>query len=223
MGGGKLLNHGDYSPFVCNRVTVCGTLPSLCSWLSCTDVTCSWLPCLGWWSPARCSSLGLWLATGLTAIPGTKVHVMVSLWFQKLHRSSVNRPPGASVSSWVMYSFFLLLVAHASLFIQNISVTVCSIVLMLVFLYKQRIEQIWDGWLTVSTPFPNGHVSSLVSSHWPVNNVEMHSSSCRCSLYPVCLLFLLLSLWLLCCHSNMLHRKTYTRWFVIRWWSSWQM
>lgn len=21
----------------------------------------------------------------------------------------------------------------------------------------------------------------------------------------------------LCCHSNMLHHKTYTRWFVIRW------
>ncbi|XP_056300686.1 solute carrier family 40 member 1 [Pseudoliparis swirei] len=40
-------------------------------------------------------------------------------------------------------------VAHASLFIQNISVTVCSFVLMLVFSYKQRIEQIWDGWLTV--------------------------------------------------------------------------
>ncbi|XP_013864189.1 solute carrier family 40 member 1 isoform X2 [Austrofundulus limnaeus] len=40
-------------------------------------------------------------------------------------------------------------VAHASLFIQNISVTVCSIVLMLVFSYKQRIEEIWDGWLTV--------------------------------------------------------------------------
>uniref|UniRef100_A0A672GFV5 Solute carrier family 40 member n=1 Tax=Salarias fasciatus TaxID=181472 RepID=A0A672GFV5_SALFA len=40
-------------------------------------------------------------------------------------------------------------VAHASLFIQNISVTVCSIVLMLVFSYKQKIEQIWDGWLTV--------------------------------------------------------------------------
>lgn len=159
-GGGKTLS-GDYSTFVCNRVTVCGTLPSLCSWLSCTDVTCSWLPCLGWWLPARCSSLGLWLATGLTAIPGTKVHVMVSLWFQKLHSTSVNRSLGASVSSWVMYSFFLLLVAHASLFIQNISVTVCSIVLMLVFLYKQRIEQIWDGWLTVSTPFPNGHVSSL--------------------------------------------------------------
>uniref|UniRef100_A0A8C6KG79 Solute carrier family 40 member n=1 Tax=Nothobranchius furzeri TaxID=105023 RepID=A0A8C6KG79_NOTFU len=40
-------------------------------------------------------------------------------------------------------------VAHASLFIQNISVTICSIVLMLVFSYKQRIEEIWDGWLTV--------------------------------------------------------------------------
>ncbi|KAM8826168.1 ferroportin [Synchiropus picturatus] len=40
-------------------------------------------------------------------------------------------------------------VAHASLFIQNISVTVCSIVLMLVFSYKQRIEHVWDGWLTV--------------------------------------------------------------------------
>ncbi|CAL8248794.1 unnamed protein product [Lota lota] len=40
-------------------------------------------------------------------------------------------------------------VAHASLFIQNVSVTVCSIVLMLVFSYKQWIEQIWDGWLTV--------------------------------------------------------------------------
>lgn len=58
-----------------------------------------------------------------------------------------------------MCDFFLLLVAHASLFIQNISVTVCSIVLMLVFLYKQRIEQIWDGWLTVSTRFiPYYHV-----------------------------------------------------------------
>ncbi|KAK7886270.1 hypothetical protein WMY93_025891 [Mugilogobius chulae] len=40
-------------------------------------------------------------------------------------------------------------VAHASLFIQNISVTICSIVLMLVFSYKSWIEQIWDGWLTV--------------------------------------------------------------------------
>uniref|UniRef100_A0A3Q2E446 Solute carrier family 40 member n=1 Tax=Cyprinodon variegatus TaxID=28743 RepID=A0A3Q2E446_CYPVA len=40
-------------------------------------------------------------------------------------------------------------VAHASLFLQNTSVTVCSIVLMLVFLYKERIEQIWDGWFTV--------------------------------------------------------------------------
>ncbi|XP_021172140.2 solute carrier family 40 member 1 isoform X2 [Fundulus heteroclitus] len=40
-------------------------------------------------------------------------------------------------------------VAHASLFIQNTSVTVCSIVLMLVFSYKERIEQIWDGWFTV--------------------------------------------------------------------------
>uniref|UniRef100_A0A8C1JRL4 Solute carrier family 40 member n=1 Tax=Cyprinus carpio TaxID=7962 RepID=A0A8C1JRL4_CYPCA len=41
-------------------------------------------------------------------------------------------------------------VAHASLFIQNISVTVCSIVLMLVFSYKKWIEEIWDGWLTVT-------------------------------------------------------------------------
>ncbi|KAM9487749.1 ferroportin [Clarias gariepinus] len=40
-------------------------------------------------------------------------------------------------------------VAHASLFIQNISVTICSIVLMLVFSYKKWIEQVWYGWLTV--------------------------------------------------------------------------
>ncbi|KAA0703062.1 Solute carrier family 40 member 1 [Triplophysa tibetana] len=40
-------------------------------------------------------------------------------------------------------------VAHLSLFIQNVSVTICSIVLMLVFSYKKRIEEIWDGWLTV--------------------------------------------------------------------------
>ncbi|XP_052000223.1 solute carrier family 40 member 1-like [Xyrauchen texanus] len=40
-------------------------------------------------------------------------------------------------------------VAHASLFIQNISVTVCSIVLMFVFTYKKWVEEIWDGWLTV--------------------------------------------------------------------------
>ncbi|KAM3927992.1 ferroportin-like [Leptodactylus fuscus] len=40
-------------------------------------------------------------------------------------------------------------VAHASLFIQNSSVTACCIVLMLVFSYKNEIEQIWHGWLTV--------------------------------------------------------------------------
>ncbi|XP_078518942.1 ferroportin-like [Lissotriton helveticus] len=40
-------------------------------------------------------------------------------------------------------------VAHASLFIQNSSVTACCIVLMLVFSYKSEIEQIWQGWLTV--------------------------------------------------------------------------
>jgi len=65
-------------------------------------------------------------------------------------------------------------VAHASLFIQNISVTVCSIVLMLVFSYKKWIEEIWDGWLTVSPsyigtpkcviiicPFRSNHVFSI--------------------------------------------------------------
>ncbi|XP_040289944.1 solute carrier family 40 member 1-like [Bufo bufo] len=40
-------------------------------------------------------------------------------------------------------------VAHASLFIQNSSVTACCIVLMLVFSYKNEIEQIWHGWLTI--------------------------------------------------------------------------
>ncbi|XP_072009895.1 ferroportin-like isoform X2 [Engystomops pustulosus] len=40
-------------------------------------------------------------------------------------------------------------VAHASLFIQNSSVTACCIVLMLVFTYKNEIEQIWHGWFTV--------------------------------------------------------------------------
>uniref|UniRef100_A0A8C5M3L5 Solute carrier family 40 member n=1 Tax=Leptobrachium leishanense TaxID=445787 RepID=A0A8C5M3L5_9ANUR len=40
-------------------------------------------------------------------------------------------------------------VAHASLFIQNSSVTACCIVLMLVFSYKNEIEEIWHGWLTV--------------------------------------------------------------------------
>ncbi|XP_066441521.1 solute carrier family 40 member 1-like [Eleutherodactylus coqui] len=40
-------------------------------------------------------------------------------------------------------------VAHASLFIQNSSVTACCVVLMLVFSYKNEIEQIWHGWLTV--------------------------------------------------------------------------
>lgn len=64
-------------------------------------------------------------------------------------------PTTAAFDGFGMDCFCLLLVAHASLFIQNISVTVCSIVLMLVFLYKQRIEQIWDGWLTVSTLFPS--------------------------------------------------------------------
>ncbi|XP_041844376.1 solute carrier family 40 member 1 [Melanotaenia boesemani] len=55
---------------------------------------------------------------------------------------------GALIGDWVDRNPRIK-VAHASLFIQNTSVTVCSIVLMLVFSYKQRIEQIWDGWLTV--------------------------------------------------------------------------
>ncbi|KAM4874037.1 ferroportin-like [Thomomys bottae] len=40
-------------------------------------------------------------------------------------------------------------VAHASLFIQNASVTACCVVLMLVFSYRREMEQIWNGWLTV--------------------------------------------------------------------------
>ncbi|TSK34716.1 Sodium-dependent neutral amino acid transporter B(0)AT3 [Bagarius yarrelli] len=40
-------------------------------------------------------------------------------------------------------------VAHAALFIQNISVTICSVVLMVIFSYKKWITQIWGGWLTV--------------------------------------------------------------------------
>lgn len=70
-----------------------------------------------------------------------------------IHNGSITGSHNYTFGLFGMCYFFLLLVAHASLFIQNISVTVCSIVLMLVFLYKQRIEQIWDGWLTVSTHF----------------------------------------------------------------------
>lgn len=54
------------------------------------------------------------------------------------------------ILSIIISSLSLSTVAHASLFIQNISVTICSIVLMLVFSYKKWIEEIWDGWLTVS-------------------------------------------------------------------------
>ncbi|XP_074841595.1 ferroportin-like [Carettochelys insculpta] len=40
-------------------------------------------------------------------------------------------------------------VAHASVFIQNSSVTACCVVLMFVFSYKTEMEQMWHGWLTV--------------------------------------------------------------------------
>lgn len=80
---------------------------------------------------------------------------------------------------WVLSIFFSLssvLVAHASLFIQNISVTVCSIVLMLVFLYKQRIEQIWDGWLTVSTRSTSDHLTTAWLCRWYNENRTDESS-----------------------------------------------
>ncbi|KAM5271798.1 ferroportin-like [Ctenodactylus gundi] len=41
-------------------------------------------------------------------------------------------------------------VAHASLFIQNASVTACCMVLMLVFSYQREMEQMWHGWFTVA-------------------------------------------------------------------------
>ncbi|KAM8982656.1 ferroportin-like isoform 2-T2 [Sarcophilus harrisii] len=41
-------------------------------------------------------------------------------------------------------------VAHASLFLQNSSVTACCVVLMLVFSYKSEIEGVWQGWLMVA-------------------------------------------------------------------------
>uniref|UniRef100_A0A8D2DCJ3 Solute carrier family 40 member n=1 Tax=Sciurus vulgaris TaxID=55149 RepID=A0A8D2DCJ3_SCIVU len=41
-------------------------------------------------------------------------------------------------------------VAHASLFIQNTSVTACCVLLMLLFSYRREMEQIWHGWFTVS-------------------------------------------------------------------------
>uniref|UniRef100_A0A8D2DCF2 Solute carrier family 40 member n=1 Tax=Sciurus vulgaris TaxID=55149 RepID=A0A8D2DCF2_SCIVU len=41
-------------------------------------------------------------------------------------------------------------VAHASLFIQNTSVTACCVLLMLLFSYRREMEQIWHGWFTVA-------------------------------------------------------------------------
>ncbi|XP_027788540.2 ferroportin-like [Marmota flaviventris] len=41
-------------------------------------------------------------------------------------------------------------VAHASLFIQNASVTACCVLLMLLFSYRREMEQIWHGWFTVA-------------------------------------------------------------------------
>lgn len=89
-------------------------------------------------------------------------------------------------------SFFpsSILVAHASLFVQNISVTICSIVLMLVFSYKQRIEQIWDGWLTVSRHYILATTQSLCFGyiyliwvlHREVIAVVVPSVSCPCCL-----------------------------------------
>lgn len=77
----------------------------------------------------------------------------LSLLTPMLHPNKLSNTSFINVLIFCVYFLSLssILVAHASLFIQNISVTICSIVLMLVFLYKQRIEQIWDGWLTVST------------------------------------------------------------------------
>ncbi|KAL1768058.1 solute carrier family 40 member 1-like [Sigmodon hispidus] len=43
-------------------------------------------------------------------------------------------------------------VAHASLFMQNASVTACCVVLMLLFSYRMEMEQTWHGWLPVERP-----------------------------------------------------------------------
>ncbi|XP_078395000.1 ferroportin [Cetorhinus maximus] len=55
---------------------------------------------------------------------------------------------GAIVGDWVDRNPRIK-VAHGSLFIQNGSIILCSIILILIFSYKKWIEQTWDGWLTV--------------------------------------------------------------------------
>lgn len=105
---------------------------------------------------------------------------------------------------WKSENVFLspVSVAHASLFIQNISVTICSIVLMLVFLYKQRIEQIWDGWLTVSKYYVYGYYLNFILWHHVATQIESWPwlvYRVTAGVVPsVSLLFLPLSLWLLC-------------------------
>ncbi|XP_072366303.1 ferroportin [Scyliorhinus torazame] len=55
---------------------------------------------------------------------------------------------GAIVGDWIDRNPRIK-VAHGSLFIQNGSIILCSIILILVFSHKKWIEQTWDGWLTV--------------------------------------------------------------------------
>nr|XP_021484539.1 solute carrier family 40 member 1-like [Meriones unguiculatus] len=54
--------------------------------------------------------------------------------------------PTVNIGPWA----FPFAAAHASLFIQNASVTACCVVLMLVFSYQMEMERIWHGWLTVA-------------------------------------------------------------------------
>lgn len=83
-------------------------------------------------------------------LKGKSVQFYVQVYKLTLLLRNNNQHIISNIQSYSKYRLYFFSVAQTSLLVQNCSVIVCGVLLMLVFHFKEQLTQLYNGWLLVS-------------------------------------------------------------------------